>query len=113
MLIQTSYLLAMIDVPDLSLTIVCADGQMIAFITPADACNLVIAHNFTQFLNLGSTSTPNVYGFVKTNCEHVGGAPINQIQVKVVLQLRSVQNFVRHLINPTWFAKVKVTIWIA
>ena len=112
MIVQTSYLLTMIDVPDLRLAIVCADGQMITCVAPADACNLVIAHNFTQFFNLGRTSTPNVNGFVKTDGEYVGRAPVDQIQVEVVLQLRRVQNFVRHLIYPTWFSKVKVTVWI-
>ena len=77
MLVQTSNLLNVIDVPDLRLAIVCADGQMITFVTPTDTCNFVIAHNFTKFFDLGRAGAPNVNGFVKTDCKYVGGAPID------------------------------------
>jgi hypothetical protein len=72
MLVQASYLLAVIDVPDLRLAVVCADCQMIAFVAPADTCNFVIAHNFAEFLYLRRAGTPNVDGFVEADGEHVG-----------------------------------------
>lgn len=52
MLIQASNLLPMINIPNLCLAVVGANSQMIAFVAPADARDLVLTDNFAQLLYL-------------------------------------------------------------
>ena len=51
-LLQAPDLLAVIDVPDLSLSQVSADSEMVAFVAPAHTCDLVIAYDLAELFHL-------------------------------------------------------------
>ena len=51
------------------------------------------------FFCLGCASRPEVDAGPEANTENVLGAPVNQIEVEVVLQFRRIQNFERNLGN--------------
>lgn len=79
MLVQASYLLTVIDVPDLRLAVVGADGQMIALVAPADARDFIVTNYFAELLHLRGAGAPNIDCFVEADCENVCGAPVDQI----------------------------------
>ena len=96
----------MVDVPYLGLSMVSADSEMVAFVAPANASDLVVGHNFAELLHLRSAGAPYVNCLVEPNSENVCGAPVDQIQVEIILKLWCIQHFVWHFVDPTWLAKV-------
>jgi len=46
---------------------------------------------------------PNVDGAHKSDCKYVGGGPVDEVEVKVVLQLGSIKHLVGYFANPPEF----------
>lgn len=81
---------------------------MIAFVAPANTGDLVVTENFAELLHLRGAGAPHVHGLVESDCKDVRGAPVDQVQVEVILELWCIQHFVRHLVDPARFAEVSL-----
>ena len=80
-------------VPQLDFTQGGADGQVRAALGPGDGTD-VITRGFQvdQFGHLGRAGTPQVHTGAQTNGQDVLGRPIDQIEIKVVLQGGCIQD---------------------
>lgn len=108
MLAQAADLLSVVDVPYLGLALISTYGQVIAFVAPANTGDLVVTENFAELLHLRGAGAPHVHGLVESDCKDVRGAPVDQVQVEVILELWCIQHFVRHLVDPARFAEVSL-----
>ena len=70
-----------------------ANGQMKATLYPADAGD-VIAVEFAQLVDLSGFSTPEINTVSKADRQYVIWAPVDEIEVEVVCQLRCVKNLI-------------------
>ena len=101
MILQFTNNLAVHGVPDLRGAVRAADRQMLALVAPGDTRYLVVSWVLAQPLDLRGARAPHVDCAVERYSQHVLAAPVDQVQVEVVLQLWRVQHLVRHLIDAT------------
>lgn len=87
--------LAVIGVPDLSVSAIGTNSEMLTFIAPSYTRDRVVSGEFAQFFDLRSASTPNVDRSVEADSKDVVCSPVHQIQVEVVLEVWCVKYFVR------------------
>jgi hypothetical protein len=68
-----------------------ADCQVVASaFTPANASDLFVVGHTAQPLDLRGVGTPHVDRVVEPYCQHVLLAPVQQVQVEVILQIRGI-----------------------
>jgi len=68
---EASDLLAVVDVPYLSLTVIRAHRQVVALVAPANAGDLVLHSHFAQLLHLRCAGAPDVDCPVQADCEDI------------------------------------------
>ena len=84
-------------VPDLQLSRVRAHCKKGTIAGPLHACNTVIGPNIAQFRHLAVLSGPEVDAGAETHGQNILRRPVHQVEVKVVLQARCVENLERLL----------------
>ena len=71
--------LAVIGVPDLRVSAIGSNSEMLTSIAPSHARNRVVSGKFAQFFDLRSASTPNVDRSVEADSKDVVCSPVHQI----------------------------------
>jgi hypothetical protein len=98
MALESSDLLALVHVPNGCVSVPISDTQMTAPLRPCHRCDLIVdAFELAQLLHTGVKGVPNVHTRAESHRQHVGLGPVNQVEVEVITQGGSVQNFVRFL----------------
>lgn len=89
--------LALVRVPDLQLPKVSSDCKQVSLLGPLDACHGVSRTNVVEFRHLAACRRPQVNAGSESDCELVLRRPVDEIQVKVILQSRRIKHFERRL----------------
>ena len=93
----------LLDVPDLNFAIVGANREVGASVlAPADGGHLVAATQVYKIVDFGRVSVPSVHVGPESYCEDVALRPINEIEVEIVTQAWSVQDFIWLLAHPAF-----------
>ena len=87
------------SIPDLRITSVCANCQMGAAQIPSYWGDWVVQRNLTKLGDSRGAGWPNVNGPTETHGQNIRRAPVNQVEIEVVLQLRSIEYFKRLLLD--------------
>lgn len=96
---ESSNELAMGGVPNLRVTWVCSNSEMGSSLVPAHRGDWIILRDLTKFSHSTGAGAPDIHGPPKTHSKDVGGRPVNQVEVEVILQLGCIKNLKRHLGN--------------
>lgn len=80
-----------VDIPDLHLPAIGTQCKLRAFERPGDGSGRVRDPEVAEFGDLGVVSIPEVYAGGQTHSQVVLGAPVDEIEVVVVLEGRGVQ----------------------
>ena len=78
---------SLVDVPDLRRSLVGPDGHVIAFVAPSDTGHRI---NLTELVDLRRAGGPDVNSACQPDGKLVLTAPVDKVQVEVVLKLRRV-----------------------
>ena len=99
MAVQDSDLFQLDDVPEVNFPVVGAESELVAFGGPADGGDSVGQAEVTQLGDLRVVGIPEVDIGGKADCQEVLRTPIDEIEVKVVLQSWCIQNLERNLVE--------------
>mmetsp|Transcript_35135 Transcript_35135/g.92252 ORF Transcript_35135/g.92252 Transcript_35135/m.92252 type:complete len:214 (-) Transcript_35135:510-1151(-) len=88
--------LALGGIPDLHLADARTYRQVCAALRPTHRRHRVLRAEVTELCHLRRACRPEVYARAQPDGEHVERGPVDQVQVKVVLQRRRIQHLVWH-----------------
>lgn len=98
MALERSDLLALVHVPNGSVSVPVADAQMATPLRPCHRCDLIIdALEFAQLLHTGVKGVPNVDARAESHRQHVGLGPVDKVEVEVITQGGGIKHFVGFL----------------
>lgn len=82
--------LALLGVPNLSFTGVSTNSQVSPPLRPRDRGDRIVDRHLTEPCNSRGTRAPDVNSPAESNSKYVQAAPVDQIEIKVVLKLRGI-----------------------
>jgi hypothetical protein len=74
----------LLRVVDLHEALICADGDVAAALDPGDGGYEVVVFEFAEFGHFAAGRVPHVNAGSQANTEDIGGAPVDEVEVKVV-----------------------------
>ena len=81
-------------------------GQNVGGVTPRSTGDQVVRIELEKSNNFGIVRVPEVDRVAETDCENVGSRPVDQIEVEVVVECRSVEDFGRDFADfPIFFGR--------
>mmetsp|Transcript_2387 Transcript_2387/g.8793 ORF Transcript_2387/g.8793 Transcript_2387/m.8793 type:complete len:246 (-) Transcript_2387:411-1148(-) len=86
-------------VPDVQLAVVRAHRQKGAALRPRDAAHVIVRPQVAEFRHVARARAPQIHTLPQPHRQHIVRAPVHQVQVKVILKLRSVQHLERRARN--------------
>lgn len=89
---------AMFCIPDLHETLACADCKMGTPLNPAHTGHSIVLQ-LTELGHSAGLGIPHVDGVCQADTQHVAAAPVYQVQVEIILQIGSIENLERNLID--------------
>ena len=95
--------LLLLNVPDLHMTVICAHGQVRAFLRPSDGCDSIALAEVDELAHARRVCVPDVDVLGQRHCQRVRTRPVNQVQIEVVTEVGSIENFVRSRGNLSYF----------
>lgn len=103
MALQRPDFLLFIDVPNLNLSGLRTNAQMIAFVGPTERSHLIEIAEVTQFRHGQRGGIPNIHRRFKCHCKDVLRGPVDQIQVEIITKSRCIQYTIRITGYFPWF----------
>ena len=92
---HTANLFLLLNVPDLHMPVICAHGQVRAFLGPGDGCDSVALAEVDQLAHARRVRVPDVDVLGQRHGQRVRTRPVDQVQIEVVAEVGGVENFVR------------------
>ena len=99
MTLESSHKLALVNVPNLDCSTVCAYRQVLPSLGPADRRHLISRPKVMKLSYFAVACRPDVDTVWETYSKIVGRWPIYKIEVEIILKSWSIENFVRNLWN--------------
>lgn len=98
MALECSDLLALIHVPNGSVSVPVANAQMTAPLRPCHRRDLIVdAFELAQLLHTGVKGVPHVYTRAESHRQHIGLGPIDQVEIEIITQGGGIKHFVGFL----------------
>lgn len=88
-------------IPDLHKSSVGANGKMRTALDPAHARHGIVSQ-LTELGDAAARRVPHIYALAQSDTEYVLAAPVDQVEVEVIGQIRCIQDFVWHFGDCPW-----------
>lgn len=72
-----------------------SDAEVASFVGPAERCNLVVFTHVAESLHCGGGCVPHVHRTLQSHRQNVLSGPVDEVQVEVIAQTRSIEDSVR------------------